>query len=107
MIATARPSAADELLPQQIGHSVPQCCREPQIETTTAASPVRLCTRVSAELAEELPHIADQQVWCFHGGEVAAAAELGPVHDVVVAFSQRPDGGVAGEHRHRGGHWGL
>ena len=25
-----------------------------------------------------LPHVADQQVGCFHGGEVAAAAELGP-----------------------------
>src|SRR5262249_11987864 len=61
----------------------------------------------SAELAEELPHIADQQVGCFHGGEVAAAAELGPVHDVVVAFGGGPDGGGGGGHPHPGRAWGL
>jgi hypothetical protein len=56
----------------------------------------------SADLAEEFPHVADQEVGCFHGGEVAAAAELGPVHHVVVAVGEGPDGGVTGEHRHRG-----
>ena len=56
----------------------------------------------SAELAEEFPHVADQEVGCFHRGEVAAAAELGPMHDVVVALGEGPDGGVAGKHRHRG-----
>jgi len=34
---------------------------------------------VATSPAEELPHVADQQVGCLHGGEVAAAAEAGPV----------------------------
>ena len=71
-----------------------------------AARPSRLPV-VSAELAKELPHVAGQQVGCFQGGEVAAAGELGPVHDVVVAFGQRPEGDVVGEHRHSGGYRGL
>lgn len=37
----------------------------------------------SAEQPEELAHVGDQQVWLLHGGEVAAAVELGPVHDGV------------------------
>jgi hypothetical protein len=32
----------------------------------------------SAELAEELPHVADGEAGYFQGGEVAAAAEFGP-----------------------------
>jgi hypothetical protein len=63
--------------------------------------PAQPFTGGSAELAEELPHIADQQVGCLHGGEVTAAAELGPVHHVVVAFGEGPDGEVIGKHRHR------
>jgi hypothetical protein len=43
--------------------------------------------------AEELPHVTDQQIGCFHGGEVAATAEFGPVHDVVGAFGEAADGG--------------
>jgi hypothetical protein len=42
----------------------------------------------SAERAEEFAHVVDQEVGCFHGGEVPAAAEFGPVHDVVVAFGE-------------------
>ena len=61
----------------------------------------------SADLAEELPYVAGQQVGCFQGGEVAATAELGPVHDVVVAFGEGPDGDVIGEHRHPGRHRGF
>jgi hypothetical protein len=56
----------------------------------------------SAELAEEFPHVADQEIGCFHRGEMAAAAELGPMHYVMVALGEGPDGGVAGKHRHRG-----
>ncbi len=64
--------------------------------------PAAAATGASAELAEEFPHVADQEVGCFHCGEVAAAAELGPLHHVVVALGEGPDGGVAGEHGHRG-----
>jgi hypothetical protein len=60
-----------------------------------------------AELAEGVPHVAGQQVRSFHGREVAAAAERGPVHDVVVAFGQGPDRGVAGEYRHGGRYLGA
>src|SRR5262245_7941082 len=60
-----------------------------------------------SELAEELTYVARQQVGSFHGGEVAAALELGPMHDVVVAIRKRPDGEVAREHRHPSGHRGA
>jgi len=36
---------------------------------------------VSAQLAEELADVADEQVGGLHGGEVAAATEFGPAHD--------------------------
>ncbi len=78
----------------------------PTAEYSLASAPLpRMHCRVtgaSAELAEEFPHVADQEVGCFHRGEVAAAAELGPMHHVVGALGEGPDGGVAGEHRHRG-----
>jgi len=59
------------------------------------------------DLAEEFPNVSGQQVGSFHGGEVAAAVELGPVHDVVVAFGQGPDGGIAGEDGNSGRHRGT
>src|SRR5215207_8710917 len=37
----------------------------------------------SAEPAEELSHVADQQIRLLHRREVAAPVELGPAHDVV------------------------
>mgnify|MGYP006164331197 CR=1 FL=1 len=49
--------------------------------------------RASAQLAEEGPDVVEQQVGGFHGGEVAAAVELRPVHQVVViALGEAPDG---------------
>ena len=42
---------------------------------------------VSAQLAEELPDVADEQVGGLHGGEVAAAAEFGPVRATVCSSS--------------------
>ena len=42
--------------------------------------------------SEEHPQVADHQLGHLERGEVAAAVELGPVHDVVVvALGQRPD----------------
>ena len=82
-------------------------CAAAEAAYCTAGRPGRMPCRVtgaSAELAEEFPHVADQEVGCFHRGEVAAAVELGPMHHVVVALGEGPDGGVAGEHRHRGRH---
>ena len=46
---------------------------------------------VSAQLAEELPDVVDEQVGGLHGGEVAAAAEFGPVHDSVFELDSAPD----------------
>jgi len=50
----------------------------------------------SAEAAEELPHVTDEQVGCFQGCEVAAAVELRPVHDGVGLVGEAPDGDVGG-----------
>jgi pimeloyl-ACP methyl ester carboxylesterase len=45
----------------------------------------------SAEPPEEIAHVADQEVGYLHGGEVTAAVELGPVHDVVGLLGEAPD----------------
>ena len=66
----------------------------------------------SLEAAEKRPHVTDQEVGRFHGGEVAAAVELTPVHYGVALLGEAPDDDVrAGEHRyasrHQGAlHWG-
>jgi multiple sugar transport system permease protein len=111
LLAVTIPGAAGALgvfLLRQFFISLPKELEEAAV--LDGASPFKIFWRVilplskpaaSAELAEEVPHIADQQVGCFHGGEVPAAAELGPVHHVVVAFGEGPDGEVIGEHRHR------
>jgi len=61
---------------------------------------------VSSELAEEVPDVVDEQIGGLHGGEVAAAAEFGPVHDCVLELDSAPDRHIQGEHRdprrHRG-----
>ena len=62
---------------------------------------------VSAQLAEELPDVADEQVGGLHGGEVAAAAEFGPVHDSVFELDSAPDRHIQGEHRDPGRHRGT
>src|ERR1019366_5065615 len=60
----------------------------------------------SSELAEKRAHVVDEEVGCFHGGEVTAAVELAPVHDVVFALSDVPDRDVHGEYRDAGGNSG-
>jgi hypothetical protein len=50
--------------------------------------------RASSEAAEEAAPVADEQFGGLHRGEVAAAVELRPVDDVVVAFSEPADGDV-------------
>src|SRR5262247_825764 len=59
----------------------------------------------SPQGAEELAHVADQQVGDLHGGEVAATVELRPVDDGVGPFGEAPDreGDLAREDRHAGG----
>src|SRR5215207_8495759 len=54
-----------------------------------------------AEGAEEVTDVADEQVGRFHGWEVAATVELGPVHDAA-GVEPGADGGVGGEHGHAG-----
>src|SRR5215204_7685375 len=51
--------------------------------------PVHVGNR-SPERAEEPAHVADEQVRGLHGGEVAAAIELGPVLDLVLGVHHRP-----------------
>ena len=48
-------------------------------------------TPSSAKVAEELPHIADEQFGDLHRREVASALELGPMLDVPVAVEDAPD----------------
>jgi hypothetical protein len=50
---------------------------------------VALCQKA----AEELPHVADQQIERLHGGEVAAGVELRPVHDVALFCKPQPSQG--------------
>src|SRR5260221_1386958 len=57
---------------------------------------------MSPQCAEERAYVADQQIGRFHGGEVAAAVELRPAHDVVAALAIAADGDVLGEHSHAG-----
>jgi hypothetical protein len=54
---------------------------------------------VSPEAAEELPHVADQEVGDFHSGEVPAPVELRPVLDLVVGVHHRPHERLGGEER--------
>src|SRR5215471_1882580 len=60
----------------------------------------------SAERPEERAYVADQEVGCFHRGEVAAAVEFGPVHDVVGLLGETPDRrcDLPWEDRNAGGH---
>ena len=59
---------------------------------------------------EEVADVGGQQVGDLQSGEVPAAVELGPVHDVVVLLGQGPYGleDVVGQDdhpdRHRAGH---
>jgi hypothetical protein len=46
------------------------------ISDSASAGSKALAAVVSAQLAEELPDVADEQVGGLHGGEVAAAVEL-------------------------------
>src|SRR6266699_4577301 len=55
-----------------------------------------------AELAEERPYVADQQIGNLHSRKVAAPVELRPVRDAVAGIEQRTDGIVGGEHRDPG-----
>src|ERR1700729_1513671 len=57
----------------------------------------------STEGPEEFSYVGHEEAGCFHGGEVPAAVELGPVHDVVLGLSDAPDGDVHGEDRDPGG----
>jgi hypothetical protein len=59
-----------------------------------------------AEPAEEIAHVADQEVGYLHGGEVTTAVELGPVHDVVGLLGEAPDRrcDLPWEDRHAGGY---
>jgi hypothetical protein len=55
---------------------------------------------ISPESSEELAHVADEKVGLLHCGEMAAALEFGPVHDVVIAFCEPANGDVVpGEDR--------
>src|SRR5579863_3937649 len=60
----------------------------------------------SAEGPEEFSYVGDEEAGCFHGGEVPAAVELAPVHDVVFPLGNGPDGDVHREDRHAGGNSG-
>src|SRR3712207_2665343 len=53
----------------------------------------------SPERAEELAHVADEQVRGLHGGEVAAAVELGPVLDLVLGVHHLPHERLGREER--------
>src|SRR5579863_6717338 len=57
----------------------------------------------SAQGPEEFSYVGNEEAGRFHGGEVPAAVELGPVHDVVLGLSDAPDGDVHGEDRDPGG----
>src|SRR5215204_6577827 len=82
-------------IPRPTGHGVIIALKRPVLCGRNEVVP----PGASAELVEEFPHVADQEIGCLHRGEVAAAVELGPMHHVVVALGEGPDGGVAGEHR--------
>src|SRR5215213_8056638 len=69
-------------------------------------TPAPLSPPPSPKLAEELAHVAYQQVGRFQGREVAAAVELRPVDDVVALLGEAPDRDVLGEDRHPSGHRG-
>jgi hypothetical protein len=43
----------------------------------------------SAQAPEECPHVIHEQIRRLHGGEVAAAIEVGPVDDVVACSPYR------------------
>jgi hypothetical protein len=43
-----------------------------------------------AEVAEEGPHVGDEEIGFLNRGEVAAAVELRPAHDVVGLLSEMP-----------------
>jgi hypothetical protein len=65
----------------------------PSREATAAIASrcLAVASRESTNAAEELAHVADEEVGRFEGG-VAAAVELRPVHDRVLAFGEPPDG---------------
>src|SRR5215204_4574325 len=53
----------------------------------------------SPERAEELAHVADEKVRHLHGGEMAAAVELGPVLYLVLGVHHLPHERLGGEER--------
>ena len=55
---------------------------------------------MSPEAAEELPHVADQEIGDFHSGEVPAPVELRPVLDLVVGVHHRRTNGWAAKSAH-------
>ena len=58
---------------------------------------------VSTEGPKEFSYVGNEEVGGFHGREVPAAVELGPVHDVVLGLSDAPDGDVHRKDRDPGG----
>ena len=47
-----------------------------------------------AETAEVRAHIANQQIWDLHRGEVTTAVELRPVRHLVLGVHHTPDDGA-------------
>src|SRR5262245_43984639 len=62
---------------------------------------------LSAQSAEELSHVGDEQVGYLECGEVAAGVEVGPVGDGVVLLGVGADGDVVGEGGDAGGDVGA
>jgi hypothetical protein len=76
-------------------------CEAPRERAADTSGAPSSSSNGSAQFAEELPDVADEQVWCPHGGEVGAAADFGPVHHRVFELYGAPDRQNAGSQARR------